>query len=161
MVSRVQHQTASVLKAAKSSNLGRATWKPRKVMPPNKGIGQIKTNPHCHCGAGMAGHCTSRHCGSKMGAIIQEKRRDIATDTIVYEPVVGRKYGEDPAYDLLNIGALGLGAYILSTFAFGKYRDEKMTAREAKAIQYMMIIGGTGAFLTGAFHITPGTLKLL
>ncbi len=159
MVSRVQHQTASVLKAAKSSNLGRASWKPRRVLPPNKGIGQIKSNPHCHCGAGMAGHCTSRHCAGRMGAVIEERKRDIATDTFVYEAKMGRKYGEDRAYDLLNIGALSLGGYILTSFLYSSSKD--LTERDKNRIRNILLLGGTGAFLTGAFHLTPGTLKVL
>ncbi len=159
MVSRVQHQTASVLKAAKSSNLGRTSWKPRRVLPPNKGIGQIKSNPHCHCGAGIAGHCTSRHCGGGMGAIIQQRKRDIATDTYVYENVMGREFGEDRAYDLLNIGAFSLGAYILSSFLIQSRKD--LTKRDIDKIRRGLLLGGTGAFVAGAFHLTPITLKRL
>ena len=122
-------------------------------------MGAVKSNPHCHCGAGMAGHCTSRHCVGRMGAVIEERKRDVATDTFVYEAKMGRKYGEDRAYDLLNIGALSLGGYILTSFLYSSSKD--LTERDKNRIRNILLLGGTGAFLTGAFHLTPGTLKIL
>lgn len=147
MVSRVQHQTATVLKAAKASNLGRA---------------QIKINPHCHCASGMAGHCTSRHCGSgkrPIGLIVEQRKRDIATDTFVYEPKIGREWGSDPAYDRLSVAALGLGSYILFTHLYSI--KQPLTKRDGNRIRNILLLGGAGALATGMFHVIPYNLKLL
>jgi hypothetical protein len=86
---------------------------------------------------------------SGLGLVVTKRKKDIATDTFIQQPVAGRPYGEDPQYDVAMAACLVAGGIALLR---GDWQAEYESSLPA------FVAGAVGVY--GLLHFIPGQVNL-